>query len=119
MKTPRPTKFPPRQGGFTLVEAMVALLVTAFGMLAIAGFQMTLSRSADLAKQRSEAVRLAEEKIEELRAFTSVDTVSGATDYTSDVVSSTTPEVITAGSTQFGAAPNTHQIPAIGTCTGD
>ena len=109
MNTRRPTTILPRQGGFTLVEAMVALLVTAFGMLAVAGFQMTLSRSADLAKQRSEAVRLAEEKIEELRAFTSVDTVAGATDYTSDVVSSATPEVITAGSTQFGAANVTYR----------
>jgi len=56
-------------GGFTLIEALVALLVLAFGMLAVAGFQMQLSRGSDIAKQRTQATRLAQEKIEELRSF--------------------------------------------------
>ncbi|NJK42622.1 MAG: hypothetical protein HC937_02765 [Aquincola sp.] len=43
-----------RQSGFALLEALVAMLVMAFGMLAIASFQMNLSRSSDLAKQRAE-----------------------------------------------------------------
>ena len=51
---------PRRSGarGFTLLEALIALLVLSFGMLAIAGFQTTLSRNSDLAKQRTEALRL-------------------------------------------------------------
>lgn len=83
-----------RQAGFTLVEALVALLVMAFGMLAVAGFQTTMSRNSDVAKQRSEAVRLAQLKMEELRAFQQVAS-DGKTaadagnifDYTLDVVS--------------------------------
>lgn len=61
-----------RQAGFTLVEALVAFLVMAFGMLAVAGFQITMSRNSDVAKQRSEAVRLGQQKIESLRTFQQV-----------------------------------------------
>lgn len=103
MNTPKQLPLVRREAGFTLVEALIALLVVAFGMLAIAGFQMTLSRGADVAKQRSEAVRLAQEKMEYLRSFAAVDTDSTKVDYTADVVSSATPEVITAGSTYLGS----------------
>jgi type IV pilus modification protein PilV len=72
---------PGRRGerGFTLLEALVALLIVSFGMLAVASFQVTLSSNSDYAKQRSEALRLAQEKLEELRSFSSVDTVSNST----------------------------------------
>ena len=53
-----------RNGGFALIEAMVAMLVMAFGMLSLVGMQSMLSRNADTAKQRTEAQRLAEEKLE-------------------------------------------------------
>lgn len=56
-------------GGFTLVEALIAMLVLAFGMLAIAGFQANLSRGSDVAKQRSEATRIAQRQMDRLRAF--------------------------------------------------
>jgi type IV pilus modification protein PilV len=59
------------QAGFSLIEALIAMLVLAFGMLAIASFQTTLSRNSDIAKQRAEATRLAQERIEELRSFAS------------------------------------------------
>lgn len=66
-----------RQKGFTIIEAMIALIVVAFGMLALAGMQMILSRGADLARQRNEATRLADEKIEQLRAFNSIEVGTG------------------------------------------
>lgn len=66
MNTKRETS---SQLGFTLIEALVAMVVLAFGMLAIASFQMNLSRNSDLAKQRAEATRLAQERMEELRSF--------------------------------------------------
>lgn len=80
---------PLRQSGFSLIEALTALLVTAFGMLAIAGFQVSLSHSSDIAKQRTEAVRLAQLKIEELRAYEQAATHTGTPhkfNYTDDVV---------------------------------
>lgn len=77
--------------GFTLIEALVAMLVMSFGMVAIAGFQGSLTRNSDLAKQRSEATRFAEQKMEQLRAYGQVDTSPSGVDhvfnYTDDVVS--------------------------------
>ncbi len=58
-----------RQAGFSLIEALVALLVVAFGMLGIASFQYTLSRSSDTAKQRTEATRIAQKELDRLRSF--------------------------------------------------
>ena len=81
-----------RQAGFTLVEALVALLVMSFGMLALAGFQIAMSRNSDVAKQRSEAVRLAQLKMEDLRSFDGLN--SGTFTYETNVVSSTTAETI-------------------------
>lgn len=62
-----------RDGGFALIEALVALLVMAFGMLSLVGMQTMLSRNADAAKQIAEAQRLAQEKLECLRAYTKID----------------------------------------------
>lgn len=70
-----------RQQGFTMIEALVALLVMAFGMLAIAGFQITMSRNSDVAKQRSEAVRLAQREMERLRTFETVVSDGAKIDY--------------------------------------
>ena len=85
-------KTPPglrRQLGFSLIEGLTSLLVTAFGMMAVATFYSSLSNSSDVAKQRTEAVRLAQLKMEELRAFAQVaaDGVGNRFDYTDDVVS--------------------------------
>jgi len=78
-----------RQLGFSLIEGLTSMFVTAFGMMAVASFYVSLSNSSDLAKQRTEAVRLAQLKMEELRAFEQVasDGVGNRFDYTDDVVS--------------------------------
>jgi type IV pilus modification protein PilV len=68
-------------GGFTLIEALVALVILSFGLLAVAGFQMQLSRGSDLAKQRTQATRLAQEKIEELRSFEQLTAQGGKFTY--------------------------------------
>jgi type IV pilus modification protein PilV len=91
-----------KERGFTLIEALVALLVLSFGLLAIASFQVTLARSADLAKQRSEATRLAQQKMESLRAYGQVGSDTSTphkVNYTDDVVSSTAPEVTVSNAT--------------------
>jgi len=63
--------------GVSLVEAMVALAVMAFGMLAVVGVQSTLRYNADVARQRSEATRIGQERLDELRSFTVIDSVGG------------------------------------------
>jgi Tfp pilus assembly protein PilV len=64
---------PYSERGVSLVEAMVALAVMAFGMLTVVGVQSTLRLNGDIAKQRSEATRLGQERMEELRAFLTTD----------------------------------------------
>ena len=59
--------------GVSLVEAMVALAVMAFGMLAVVGVQSTLRLNGDIAKQRSEATRIAQETLEKGRSFQVID----------------------------------------------
>lgn len=72
----------PLPRGFSLIEALVALLVMGFGMLGVLGVQSALRQYADLSKQRSEAVRLAQEGIETWRAFTKLGADASTVDYT-------------------------------------
>lgn len=90
------------QLGFTIVEAMISLVVVGFGMLGLAGMQGAMSRNADIAKQRTEAVQLAQEKIEAYRSFSGITSTTTASDNTNttqlnwdSLASSATPESIT------------------------
>jgi type IV pilus assembly protein PilV len=58
----------PRAGGFTIVEAMVALVVLAVGMLGIAGLYVTTLRSGGGAIYRMQAVNLASDLADRIRA---------------------------------------------------
>ena len=57
-----------RTQGFSLVEAMVALVVLAVGMLGIAGLYVTTLRSGGGAINRMQAVGLAEDLADRIRA---------------------------------------------------
>jgi Tfp pilus assembly protein PilV len=57
-----------RQRGASLVEALIGFLVVATGMLAAAQWQVRLREASDLARQRTEAVRLARRALEDTRA---------------------------------------------------
>ena len=65
------------QCGIGLIEALVAFLVLSLGMLAMARVQSDLRAHAELARQRTEAVRIAQQDIETLRAY-SVLTAAGS-----------------------------------------
>lgn len=62
----------PRTGGrgVSLIEALVALAVMAFGILGVVGVQTTLRSNGDIAKQRAEAVRIAQQEVDHWRSFT-------------------------------------------------
>lgn len=64
------------QRGVSLVEALVAFAVLAFGMLGVVGMQSTMRSNADMARQRAEAVRLAQDSMEEWRGFTTLNTTA-------------------------------------------
>lgn len=66
-----------RQHGISLTEALIALLVLSLGVLTVSRLQGHLRLGSDIARQRAEAVRLGQEDIEALRAF-SMLAASGA-----------------------------------------
>ena len=66
-----------RRRGISLIEALVALAVMAFGMLSLVGVQATLRQNSDVSKQRAEATRIATEEIESLRLFKTLRPVNG------------------------------------------
>ena len=68
---------PLRRQGVSLVEALVALAIMSIGMLALVGVQSTMRMNSDLAKQRTEATRIASEEIELVRSYISMAVVPG------------------------------------------
>ena len=89
------TSSPRRQRGTTLLEGLVALLVLSLGMFSVGRVQTQLRLNADMARQRSEAVRLAQEDLERLRAFSVVAATAGAHAYADIVNASTTVDAST------------------------
>lgn len=69
------------QRGVSLIEAIVSLGVMAFGMLALVGVQATLRGSSDLARQRTEAMRIAQETMERYRAYPALSGTAGQVDF--------------------------------------
>lgn len=59
---------PRQQGGFSLVEAMVALMVLSIGMLGIAGLYVESLRAGRTAIYRTQAINLASDMAERIRA---------------------------------------------------
>ncbi|MDY0745844.1 hypothetical protein SNE35_15090 [Paucibacter sp. R3-3] len=90
--------------GVALIEALVALLVMAFGMVAVAGLMGTMRRGADLAKQRGDALRMAQQQMEQLRDYgvlmlPATPDYTGQRDYATDIPLS--PDAPTALPTQM------------------
>ena len=68
MISPRTILGPHASRGFTLIEAMVALVVLAVGMLGIAGLYVTTLRAGGSAINRMQAVGLAGDLADRIRA---------------------------------------------------
>lgn len=64
---------PSRQAGATLLEAMIALALTAFGLLGLATLQASLQTQVDLSRQQAEALQLARGALEDARRIDAVD----------------------------------------------
>ena len=58
-----------RRSGFALLEALIALLVLAVGLLALGQFQGRLMQTSGESKMVSEAVHYAQQKIDQLRTL--------------------------------------------------
>jgi Tfp pilus assembly protein PilV len=73
MPTPLSNRPGRGQRGVALIEALVALAVMGFGMLAVVGTIGTLRLNGDISRQRSEALRIAQDQIEEWRGYSVLD----------------------------------------------
>ncbi len=65
------------QGGFSLIEALVAFAILSFGLMGLAKLQMQVFQNAAHSKTQTAAVNLAQQKLEELRASAYEEIESG------------------------------------------
>lgn len=61
-----------RERGLSTIDALIAAAVLGLGMLGLARLHGDLRHNAEAARERSEAVRLAQQELEALRAFPTV-----------------------------------------------
>src|SRR3954451_18721862 len=62
-----------RQRGISIVESLVAFVVVAAGTAAAAQLQSRLQLAGDVARERSEALRIGGQAIEDMRSFVAVE----------------------------------------------
>ena len=74
------------QIGAGLLEAMIALFVIAAGIVVLMKFQAEILHHRGYLSQQSEAVQLAENKLDDLRNYSVIATTSGSKAY-DDIVS--------------------------------
>lgn len=61
-------RLPTTQRGYSLIEALIALLITSVSLLGMAGLQLNGVRNTNSASQRVEATTLAYDMLERMRA---------------------------------------------------
>lgn len=67
-----------RSAGFTLLEILIALIIFSIGILALTSLTVTATRSGSYGGRMTEAVTFAQDKLEELKADSWNNIVSGA-----------------------------------------
>ena len=81
------TVMPRKMSGFTLLEVMVALLISAIGLLGLAALQVSARNNLDASFQYSQASQIAQDLAERMRAnpagvragfYSTIDTENGA-----------------------------------------
>lgn len=92
------------QQGFSLIEVLITVGVLAVGLIAMARFQVTVLQGSSLARERSEAVAFAEQKIEQMRNYRDVTSnndsvLDFAEIYSTNPPALTPPNCSTAGTT--------------------
>jgi len=58
--------------GFGLIEVLLSTVILGVGLVGVAQFQGTVFQDSSLSKQRTEALKIAEKKLEELRHFSTI-----------------------------------------------
>ena len=70
-----------KQAGFTLIEMLIAALVILIGVTGYVTLQSNFMRSDAQLNLRAVALKLAQEKMDDLRTFTQLQTTAGVFDY--------------------------------------
>lgn len=97
--------------GVSLLEALVAMALMAIGLLGVVGVQSTMRSSSDISKQRSEAVRIAQEAIEQWRSFHSIEANATAVDW-GDLVSDASATSIAGTNATYSRTRTVTDLPA-------
>lgn len=63
-----------RDAGFTMIEVMVAILLTALTVIGVLGLFRIETRASSFSRRETEAAVLAQDKLEELRTFPAAST---------------------------------------------
>jgi len=71
------TKLFKKSAGFTLIEILIALVIFSVSILAFAGLTVTATRTGSYGGRMTEAVTFAQDKLEELKANSWGNIVSG------------------------------------------
>jgi type IV pilus modification protein PilV len=87
--------------GFSLIEVLIALLVLAFGLLALSALQVSLFRSGAETKARAFAASMAQGNIENLRSFRQLSSGAGGSAY-EDITTQALPATTLDGTTLHG-----------------
>lgn len=76
---------PQGEKGFTLVEALTAIVILAFGLIAITNLMVVAASSNSVANQSTAATTAASQVLEQLRAAPFETLIAGTGDVTADV----------------------------------
>jgi type IV pilus assembly protein PilV len=86
----------PRQGGFSLLEVLIAIVIMSFGLLGLVGLQMTAMKNNSSAHYRAQATLLAYDIVDRMRANREVALAEGYDLSLSDTTPGTTTTVVDA-----------------------
>jgi type II secretion system protein I len=78
------------EGGFTLIEVMIAVLLTALTVIGVLGLFRVETRASSVSRRETEAAVLAQDKLEELRTEAAPTTNVTGTDNPKDQLSGST-----------------------------
>ena len=75
------------EGGFTLIEVMIAILLTALTVIGVLGLFRVETRASQFSRRETEAAVLAQDKLEELRTFVAPSAAATGSDTPADPLS--------------------------------
>ena len=70
------------EGGFTLIEVLIAITILTIGLIAVATMQVSAIHGNKMGNEISRATFLAQDKLEELKTSTNITSEPGGSDQT-------------------------------------